>query len=162
MATKAALSTIAPLTTEQAAAAIVKLINTRPDSPRHDEIEAVIARVAGGPALPAVMAFSEQQAQMHEAIQHLVGIEKAMNADDYREGLEEPHHQAFCRVKELEQQIPSPAQSRGACVLHAQAAWALADKDDDGLLCDIDEPGAEGAAARTIAAVLEFAGISCN
>ena len=52
MATKAIPSTTAPLTTEQAAAAIVKLINTRPDSPRQDEIEAIIARVAGGPALP--------------------------------------------------------------------------------------------------------------
>ena len=36
---------------------------------------------------------------------------------------------------------------------------ALADKDD-GVLRDLDEPGAEGAEAQTIAAVLEFAGIN--
>jgi hypothetical protein len=159
MATEAILSTIAPLTTGQAAAAIVKLINARPTSPRPDEIETIIARVAGGPTLAAAMPLSAEQAQLHEAIKHLVGIEEAMGAEDYREGLEELHHQAYCRVEELGKRIPTPARSRTDAILWAQVAWALSDKDN-GVLRDLDEPGAEGAAARTIAAVLEFAGIS--
>jgi hypothetical protein len=159
MATEATLSTIAPLTPGQAAAEIVELINVRPTSPRPDEIEAIIARVAGGPTLAAAMSLSEEQAQLREAIQHLLEIEKTMGAEDYREGLEEPHHLAFCRVEDLARRIPSPARSLTDVISRAQVAWALADREE-GVLRDIDEPDAEGAAARTIQAVFDFAAIT--
>jgi hypothetical protein len=93
------------------------------------------------------------------AILDLVEIEKAMGAKDYREGLEERHGQAYCRVEELGERIPTRARSRTDMILRAQVAWALADRED-GVLRDIDEPHAEGAAARAIQAVLDFAGIS--
>jgi hypothetical protein len=159
MAIKAALSTIAPLTIQQAAAEIIQLINTRPTSPRPDEIEAIIARVASGCSLLAAMPLSAEQAQLHEAIQHLVDIGKTMGAEDYREGLEKRHHQAYCRVEELAERIPTPARSLTDVILRAQVAWALADRQD-GVLRDIDEPDAEGAAARTIQAVFDFAAIT--
>ena len=81
MATEAVSSTTAPLTTEQAAAAIVELINARPVSPRHDEIEAIVGRAAGASTL-ATSSLSEQQARLHEAIQECVAAEKALNAPD--------------------------------------------------------------------------------
>jgi hypothetical protein len=120
--------------------------------------EAIIARVVGRPALQAAGSLFAVQAEPLEAIQNLVAIEKAMAAEGYREGLEESHHQAYCRVEELGKRIPSPPQSPTHVILRAQVAWALADRDD-GVLRDIDEPDAEGAAARAMA-VLDFAGIT--
>jgi hypothetical protein len=103
--------------------------------------------------------MTAEQNELLAAIQNLAEIERAMRAEDYREGLEEPHHQAYCRVEELAERIPTPARSLTDVVLRARVAWVLADKDD-GVLRDLDEPHAEGAAAQAIQAVLDFAGIS--
>lgn len=46
---QATVSSISALAVEQAAAAIVHLINERPVSPRKDEVEAIIARAVGAP-----------------------------------------------------------------------------------------------------------------
>ena len=94
-------------------------------------------------------------ADIQAAILDLVEIEKAMGTQD---GLDQRYAAAFERVEELGQRIPSPARSQIDVILRAQVAWALADKDD-GVLRDLDEPGAKGAAARAIQAVLDFAGI---
>ena len=94
-------------------------------------------------------------ADIQAAILDLVEIGKAMGTQD---GLEQRHVAAFDRVEELGQRIPSPARSQTDFILRAQVAWALADKDD-GVLRDLAEPGAKGAAAQAIMAVLEFAGI---
>src|SRR5262245_32375740 len=114
MATKAALSTIAPLTTAQAAAAIVRLINMRPVSPRQEEIEAIVDRAAGASTL-ATASLSEQQALLHEAIEECVAAEKALNAtdlpDDQCEAADARFTDALRRVGRLSEQLPSPTRS---------------------------------------------------
>jgi hypothetical protein len=160
MATEAVSSTTAPLTTEQAAAAIVQLINARPDSPRHDEIEAIVGRAAGAPTL-ATASLSEQQARLHEAIQECVAAEKALNATDLPadqyEAADARFTDALRRVGKLSERLPSPTRSITDIILLAQAAYCTMEKGEDGI--DVDD-SVEAAAARLIEAVLRFAGVN--
>jgi hypothetical protein len=168
MAIKATLSTIAPLTIQQAAAEIVQLINMRPTSPRQDEIEAIVAR-ASGPALPATL--SEVQTQLREAIQEYVATEKVLDEAN-RARLDEKDPQqhraiqvrfevALDRVGELADQLPAPARSITDVVLLAGVVYCHDDKNDDGSLRNLDHDCPdERARARLVEAVLEYAGIN--
>jgi hypothetical protein len=101
--------------------------------------------------------LTAEQSELLAAIRDLIEIEEAMLTQD---GLEERHHQAFCRVEELVQRIPSPAQSPIDAFLRVEVAWAFADKDD-GVLRALGEDAAavDRAMAEAIAAVREIAGI---
>jgi hypothetical protein len=162
MAPKAILSTTGPLTTEQAAAVIVNLINARPTSPRQDEIEAIVARVV----IPTAISYSDEQAKLLEATQECLAAEKALNkathdrvdtVDSEKWSAADAHYtDALSRVGELAEQLPG--RSFADIVLLAQAAWCYADKTADG---DGIEPAdnVEAAQARVVAAVLQLAGI---
>jgi hypothetical protein len=162
MAPKAASSTTAHLTTEQAAAAIVNLINVRPTSPRQDEIEAIVARVV----IPAAISYSDEQAKLLEAIQECLAAEEALDeATHDRVDAVEPegwdaadahYTDALSRVGELAEQLA--IRSFSDIVLLAQAAWCYVDKTADGNGIDAAD-NVEAAQARVVAAVLQLAGI---
>jgi hypothetical protein len=158
MATEANRSPTATLTTQQAAVAIIDLINAQPTSPRQDEIEAVVARAAA-PTFPAIATLSGPQALLLEAIHGCVAAEKALNAaglpGDQYDAADARFTDALRRVRELSERLPSPRSSTDI-VLLAQAAWCAADKAN-GRIEAADHT--EAAQVRVVEAVLELAGV---
>jgi hypothetical protein len=149
MAIEAVSSTTAALNPKQATAAILKLINSRPTSPRQDEIEAIIVRAVLATESP----LSDDQAGLLEAIHEFDAAQRALeNAGDDDEDEEARFTAAERRVGELAERLPTPTRSFTEIVLLTQVAHCYACRDDE---ADPDQI----AAARLIQAIHEFAGI---
>jgi hypothetical protein len=99
-------------------------------------------------------------AEIRATILDIREMEKAMSADDYREGLEEPHGQAPQRLEELAQRIPRPARSLVDLIMLAGVVWAHDDKNEDGSLDNLEHgcPD-ERARALLVEAVHDLFGI---
>jgi hypothetical protein len=139
-------------TVSTAAAAIVALINERPQSPRQDEIEAIIAKVA--PAAPALH-VSELRHRIRAAIARVDEAERA--GEDAADAVASTGWDELYR---LEEQIPNPPQSFADLLIRAELAYFGADKERDDRTMSALEKGdcLGGPAARLIEAVLQFAG----
>jgi hypothetical protein len=142
-----------PLSVEQAATAIIDLMNSRPQCPGRDEIEAILkkmtwARIDGSVVLE-VRRVSALLAERERAAGKLKGAAfHAANAERAR-------WQA--RLDELEAQVPNPQSSFSDLVVLAEIAHAGAEVGEDGRMAEIDEPDIfERPAARLVEAVLQF------
>ena len=172
MAIKASQCTTSTLTIEQAAAAIVELINGRFGSPRKDEIEAIVAR-AVGPAFLETTSFTDGQARLLEAVRECVAAERALDeagektiAELTREEYEAADARftaAEERVDKLAAELPNPLRSSADVALRAWVAFCHADKDPHGRLAGLSDDETDQAAAtsaRLIEAVLRSSGFS--
>ena len=115
-------------------------------------------------------ALSDAQASLLEAIHECLATEKALNvAGTIRDLPQEDYDAADARftaaserMDELADQLPSPSRSVTDVILRAQVAYLHSDKAYGRLvgLSPDDEAGDDqAAAAKLIAAVLQFAGI---
>ena len=154
--------TAAKLSSQEAAAAVVALINSNPRSPRQEEIEAIIAKAVSSlpepsagssPLLPKIR---EAVIRLNEAfdVQGKVHpYDKA--ADDAAQARIDEFQDA---LEELEDQIPSPAQSFSDLVAWAEIAHAGADVRRDGTMAEAEQDDVfSRPAARLIEAVLHLA-----
>jgi hypothetical protein len=115
------------------------------------------------------MKLTETQAELVAAIRECVTAERALNAanrvgldierpNEYSE-LEARADVASDAIKQLADQLPTPARSKTDVILRAQVAYALASKDRNGRI-EASDDEAEESARQLIEAVHEFAGIS--
>jgi hypothetical protein len=149
---------------QEAAAAIVRLINSSPQSPRQEEIEAIIAKalqpaVSGAaPASPLLTRIRETAARLEDAFE---AHAKVIPGDPVEGTAEDRVEQIEAELEALEGEIPSPPQSFADLVAWAEIARAGADVRDDGTLGEASAPDVfERPAARLVEAVLQFGGSS--
>jgi hypothetical protein len=145
-------------TIEAAAAEIVALINARPTSPRQDEIEAIIAKVAA-PASPAIMRTALLD-RLDAALEHAHAAERRLgNAEGKAwDAASVDYEEAFAALRAVEAEIPSPPQSFADVLAWAKIAHFGADKMPDNVSLALDNDDCfERPAMRLILAVLEWA-----
>jgi hypothetical protein len=145
---------------QQAASAIVALINSSPRSPRQEEIEAIIANVAPSgtaPATPLLMKIRETAARLGEAFDVQGKVHPADKAADKAAQARIDEFQD--ELDQLEDQIASPPQSFADLVAWAEIARSGADLHTDGTMGEAEEDDVFlRPAARLIEAVLQFGG----
>jgi hypothetical protein len=167
MALEAITSTTVASTVEQAAKAIVELINERPTSPRQDEIEAIVGRTVVQASL-APTSLSDDQDRLLEAVQEYLAAERALDESgkttttrDEEEPFIRRSDSAIERLNVLAAELPSPPRSLTDVVLLGLVAFCHADKHLNGRLVNLTNDEAdhdEIAAARLIEAILQFVG----
>jgi hypothetical protein len=152
------MSAISPI--QQAAAAIVRLINSSPRSPRQEEIEAIIANVATSgiaPATPLLTKIRETATRLHEAYDVLGSVHPADKAAD--QAAQARIDELQDELEELGDQIASPPQSLTDLVAWAEIAHSGADVRADGSIGEAEDDDVFlRPAARLIEAVLRFGG----
>ena len=137
-----------------AAAAIVGLINSSPRSPRQEEIEAIIAKVA--PAEAPALHVSELGRKLRA---DLARFDAWLGKDVSDADWDDVFASDWDEIYRLEAQIPNPPRSFADVVARAELAYFGADKGPDNRTMDLDEGDCwEGPVARLIEAVLQFAG----
>jgi len=137
-----------------AAAAIVGLINSSPRSPRQEEIEAIIAKVA--PAEAPALHVSELGRKLRA---DLARFDAWLGKDVSDADWDDVWGSDWNEIYRLEAQIPNPPRSFADVVARAELAYFGADKGPDNRTMDLEEGDCwEGPAARLIEAVLQFAG----
>jgi hypothetical protein len=105
---------------EQAAEAIVALINSRPTTPRLDEIVAIIARVGSNPVtLPRLSA--EIRAKIAELRAAYDVVAKLHPGPDF-DAAEARVDLLADELNDLEEQIPNPPRSLADIVMRADVA----------------------------------------
>jgi hypothetical protein len=149
----------APLTTQQAAAEIVALINSRSQSPWPHEIEAIIAKVATAsmPQIPVLPSLSPDHLKYREVVAKIDGF-------DWGKGLadEEVREPAFDRLTaqatEIEARVwATPAKTLGDVLLRGEIAL----HNENGVMESLSDAEAyydERAVAQVIKAVLDVLG----
>jgi hypothetical protein len=122
------------LTTEQAAAAIVALINARPQSPTQAEIADIIARHVGSDVLQ-IQGTSAVHAEIHGLLRDLAEAERSIGRKAYAsdEEIDATFPPMRKRLKELQDQLPQLPRSMADCVAFAEIAqhWHETDPADD-------------------------------
>ena len=153
------------LSVPEAAAAIVRLINSSPRSPRLEEIEAIVAKavpaVSGAaPASPLLTRIRQTAARLEGAFE----VHAKVTPGDPVEGAADDRVQQIeAELEDLEGQIPSPPQSFADLVAWAEIARAGGDIGDDGTLGETQAPDVFARpAARLVEAVLQFGGSSAT
>jgi hypothetical protein len=121
------------LSTEQAAAAIVALINARAQSPTQAEIADIIARHVGSDVLQ-IQGTSAIHVEIHTLLRDLDEAERSIGRNAYASDEEidatfPPMHK---RLKELQDQLPQLPRSMADCVAFAEIAqhWHETDPAD--------------------------------
>jgi hypothetical protein len=168
---QATKSPTATLTTGQAAAAIVELINGRPISPRQDEIEAIIARVVVRPAPLGPTSLTDAQARLLEAIHDYAAAERAFDEAGKKATSELPCEEfeaaerrvdsALERMDRLAAELPNRSHSIADLRLLGQVAHYHSDRDERGRLAALSDDKAvadEVAVARLIEAACQVDG----
>ncbi len=148
----------APFATQQAAAEIVALINSRSQSPWPHEIEAIIAKAIAPDRQPSTLLpkVREAVARLNEGFQFLGPQHPGSEEEDAAEA-EVSRRQAA--LEELEKQDPNPPHSYGDLVALAEIARAGAEVRCDGRMAELDQRDVfQRPAARLVEAVLQFAG----
>ena len=148
----------APFATQQAAAEIVALINSRSQSPWPHEIEAIIAKAIAPDRQPSTLLpkVREAVARLNEGFQFLGPQHPGSEEEDAAEA-EVSRRQAA--LEELEKQVPNPPHSYGDLVALAEIARAGAEVRCDGRMAELDQRDVfQRPAARLVEAVLQFAG----
>jgi len=149
-------------TVSTAAAAIIRLINSSPRSPRQDEIEAVLAKAMApqpmaSPTPSAMPPLSPEHLQYREAIAEIARNEKAPP------GLSDEESDAFHgRLAEQEMALArkiwaTPAKTLADVLLRAEVAL----HNENGIMENLDDPEAyycERSAAQLIQAVIDVLG----
>jgi len=135
------------LTVQEAAAAIVRLINEKPQTPRQDEIATVIARVVATPAtLPQL---SPEHLEYRRLVAEVEGMPGGSEAE------EEELRLASDRVTALERQIwATPAKTLADVLLRGE----IAPYNENDILATLDDPDAfydERSVAQLIKAVVD-------
>ena len=153
------LSTMPNLSSEEAAAAIVALINSSPRSPRQDEIEAILARIMPAPATDVPIsdlrirlrkAMANSDAALRVASRLPPGAECDLAEAERAQWLDE--------IAAMEAEIPNPPRSFEDLVARAEIARYGGDVVAGKLMEAEDEEDVFlGPAARLIEAVLQFA-----
>jgi hypothetical protein len=143
-----------------AAAEIVRLINSSPRSPTQAEIEAILDKAVPSvapPATPLVAQIRETAERLHEAFNVLGKVQPSDRAGE--EAAQAKIDELQDRLEELGEQIPDPPKAVADLVAWAEIAHAGADVRRDGTMAEatsgdvFDRP-----AARLIEAVLQFGG----
>jgi hypothetical protein len=141
---------------QEAAAQIVALINSRPLSPRPDEIEAIIARAGSAnvvPASPLSPRIRELTALIFDGFERS-GPLPPRGAEAAAVEAEIDRWQN--ELESLEDQIPSPPRSFGDLVAWAEIARCGADLRPDGTMGECEEGDIfQRPAARLVEAVLQ-------
>src|SRR5262245_43804532 len=125
---QASHSSTSALTVQQAAGAIVALINERPISPRQDEVEAIIARAVGGVVSTPI---TELESRLLGAVDECLAAEKVIHEGTYS-NMDDANARfwaALEHVDELAAQLPTAPPSPNEIVLRAKVAFCHADKD---------------------------------
>ena len=148
------------LSSEEAAAAIVALINSSPRSPRQDEIEAILARIMPAPATDVPIsdlrirlrkAMANSDAALRVASRLPPGAECDLAEAERAQWLDE--------IAAMEAEIPNPPRSFEDLVARAEIARYGGDVVAGKLMEAEDEEDVFlGPAARLIEAVLQFSG----
>jgi hypothetical protein len=144
---------------QEAAAAIVALINSSPRSPRQDEIEAILGRIGAAPAHEASIsdlrirlrkAMEKADAALQVACHLLPGTECDLADAERARWLEE--------IAAMEKEIPNPPRCYEDLAVRAEVARYGGDVVDGKLMEAEDEEDVFlGPAGRLIEAVLQFA-----
>src|SRR5262245_31959936 len=145
---------------QKAAAAIVALINASPRSPRQEEIEAIIAKVASAEPSASPVALSPEHRKYRELLAEIAKFEEPGYADG------EEGDAAFAAQEEeemaLERQIWSkPAETLADVLLRGEIALY----NENGIMESLNEREAyqdERAAAQLIRAVNDVLGGLCR
>jgi hypothetical protein len=139
-----------PRPVARAASQIIALINSRPVSPRQDEIEVIIAKALIGEV-------AQRRSPLHEEIKRVANEYcKAFEIDD------DPRVQECqAELSALKAQIPNPPRSFAHIVARAEIAYFGAEKerDDEQTMVLQDDDCFKGPAVRLVEAVLQFAGV---
>ena len=149
---------------QEAAAAIVRLINTSPRSPRVEEIEAILACIApdahvcaSGNTRTSLLRtkIAEATAQADKALHVSAGLLDGAEYDLAEADLNFWKE----RLKKIEDEIPNPPQCFEDLVARAEIAWYGGDIVDGRLMeAEDEEEVFIGPAGRLIEAVLQFPG----
>jgi hypothetical protein len=136
------------------------LINSKPQSPRIEEIEAIIAKALTSDATPAasplLTKIRETAARLEEA--HEVHA-KVRPGDPVEDAVEARIDQLQGDLEDLEGQIPTPPQSFVDLVAWAEIARAGAGIHKDGTIAKTEEDDVfQRPAARLMEAVLQMGG----
>jgi hypothetical protein len=153
--------TITPDLTPAAAAAaeIVALINSRPQSPREDEIETIIAGIAGV-GTPKSRSTPDLLLRVREAIARADAATEAMSSlldgPEFDAALAEVERWED-EVEALEEQIPSPPRCLEDLMVRAEIARFGGETDREGRFVEAENGDIfTGPAARLVEAVLQF------
>jgi hypothetical protein len=131
------------------------LINSRPQCPRRDEIEAILKKViwgdTDGPDVLEVRTVLARLAESRDAAGKLHDWGPEFDAAN------DKIDRWMAKLDELEAQIPNPPRSYVDLVILAEIARAGADVGGDGRMAELDDNDCfERPAARLIEAVLQF------
>jgi hypothetical protein len=139
-----------PRPAARAASQIIALINSRPVSPRQDEIEAIIAKALVGE-------ITQRRSPLHEEIKRVAN--EYCEAFEIDDDLRVQERQA--ELAALEAQIPNPPRAFADIVARAEVVYFGAEKerDDERTMVPQDADCFMGPADRLIEAVLQFAGV---
>ena len=147
---------------QEAAAQIVALINSRPHSPRADEIEAIIARAGSVsaanvvPASPLSPRIRELTALIFDGFKRQGPLLPGPEADAVQAQIDQWQDE----LEELEDQIPSPPRSFADLIAWAEIARCGADLRPDGTMGEFEEDDVfQRPAARLVQAVLQYSGM---
>ena len=150
------------LTAEQAAAAIVNLINSQPHSPRQADIAAIVARAVADPMKPMPVP-AQSVSPLVLKIRAAIGLADAAEQADCEVASHDIEDEARstalveqrnAELYELVAQFPDPPCSPEHGLIRAEVAYHFADKDAEGRLIFNDDDCTAGPAARLIKAIL--------
>jgi hypothetical protein len=157
---KAATSDTTALTVAEAATAIVALINTRPVSPRREELEAIIARAAPASAARMVLPpLSPLHLRYRESLAEIARLDDnyyslAMSADEKEAAVEAACERAMALERET---WATPAKTLADVLLRGEMALY----NENGVMESLHDPEAyydERAVAQLIKAVVDVLG----
>ena len=151
------LSTMPNLSSEEAAAAIVALINSSPRSPRQDEIEAILARIMPAPATD--VPISDLRIRLRKAMANSdAALQRASRLLGAEFDIAEAERvQWGDEIAAMEKEIPNPPRCFEDLVARAEIARYGGDVVDGKLMEAEDEEDVFlGPAGRLIEAVLQF------
>jgi hypothetical protein len=144
-----------PLAVEQAATAIIALINSRPRCPSRDEIEAILNKItwAGATDSYDVVEVRRVVARLAESREATGKLHDGPEFEAANGNID----RWKAKLDELEAQVPNPPRSFNDLVILAEIARAGADVGKDGGMVELDDDDCfERPAARLIEAVLQF------